>query len=769
MRRGSLQRYVLQRWTIIGGILFVAMAAAGVWSLASARSAAGRRSLAYQPRKNNIDTSGLSVVMAGFGPRLPQATASLQEISTAWRRAGYRNIELIDRKLAAENRDAAAVLPDLLDKAMLLNYEGEPAKAYAVLDEMRSQVQDHKSLARDWLFTIVYLQGVMALRRGENENCILCRGESSCILPIASAAVHTNPDGSRLAIERFTEYLRQFPADLEVRWLLNLAHMTLGEHPEKVDPRFLISLDHFRKCEFDIGRFRDVGHIVGVNRFNQAGGAIMEDFDNDGLLDIVVTTADPTESMAIYRNTGDGTFFEWTAAAGVTGQLGGLNCVQSDFDNDGFMDVYITRGAWMNHPVRPTLLKNNGDGTFSDVTEQARLLVPVNSNSAIWADYDNDGQLDLFVCCEAQPSRLFRNLGNGSFLDVTAASGLLANDRPWCKGAAWIDFDNDGFPDLFLNYLFDTSRLFRNNRDGTFRDVTYSSEIEGPQMGFSCWAWDYDNDGWLDLFATCFDRTLEDVVKGLIGQPHSRNPSRLYHNVQGERFEIVTQEAGLDLVFATMGSNFADFDNDGFLDIFLGTGDPRTETLVPDRMFKNVAGRRFAEVTACSRTGHLQKGHGVACGDWDRDGNVDIFVEMGGAVNGDKYHNVLFQNPGHENSWLTVKLTGKMTNRPAIGARIKVVVEGHESLTVHRHVSSGSSFGANPIEQTIGLGGADRVALLEIHWPGSKTTQTFHNLAVNQSIQVTEFADDYHTLRQEPISLPNSPAKAKRSTARGRE
>ena len=139
------------------------------------------------------------------------------------------------------------------------------------------------------LYRIIYFQGVTALRRGENDNCIMCRGESSCILPIAPAAVHTKPEGSRLAIRHFTEYLEQFPDDLGVRWLLNLAHMTLGEYPAKVDPRFLVSLDRFRNSEFDIGKFRDVGHLVGVNRFNQAGGAIMEDFDNDGLLDIVVT------------------------------------------------------------------------------------------------------------------------------------------------------------------------------------------------------------------------------------------------------------------------------------------------------------------------------------------------------------------------------------------------------------------------------------------------------------------------------------------------
>ena len=211
---------------------------------------------------------------------------------------------------------------------------------------------------------------------GETDNCVMCRGESSCILPINAAAVHTNPIGSRLAIGHFTEYLEQFPDDLDVRWLLNLAHMTLGEFPDKVDRSFLISLDHFLKSEFDIGKFRDIGQEVGVNRFNQAGGAVMEDFDNDGLLDLAVTTYDPTEHMAYYRNSGDGTFEDRTESAGLTKQLGGKNLVQTDFNNDGRPDLFISRGAWMPFPVRQSLLQNNGDGTFSDVTRQAGLLRP---------------------------------------------------------------------------------------------------------------------------------------------------------------------------------------------------------------------------------------------------------------------------------------------------------------------------------------------------------------------------------------------------------
>jgi len=712
----------------------------------------------FQPRNDSdIDTSGFFPLLRTIQPWNPNA--SLETIAESWRQPGFKVMSRMDasRATVMSSGNPVKIVNFLILKAMLLNSEGEPKGAYETLKEARLLLEQHSVAAQRWLYSIVYFQGVTALRRGENENCIECRGESSCILPISPAAVHTNPAGSRLAIQHFTEYLRQFPDDLDARWLLNLAHMTLGEYPDKVDQRFLISLDRFTNSEFDIGRFRDVGHLVGVNRFNEAGGAIMEDFDNDGLLDIATTSMDPTQSMAYYRNKGDGTFEDRSKEAGVTNQPGGLVCYQVDYNNDGRMDVFIPRGAWLPYAVRPSLLRNNGGGTFLDVTRDAGLLDPVNSNSACWGDYDNDGWIDLFLGCEKQPNRLYHNRGDGTFEEVSVKAGLRPSAQSlFCKGTAWIDFDNDDYPDLFLNNMEGAAELYRNNRDGTFTSVTREMGIDGPVSGFSCWAWDYDNDGWLDIFATSFGRNVAPVVMGLLGQPHSPESNRLYRNVKGKGFEDKTKEAGLDLVFAPMGSNYADFDNDGFLDMYLGTGALSFEALVPNRMLKNVGGSRFAEITGTTGTGHLQKGHGVACGDWDRDGDNDLFVEMGGPVHGDRFHNVLFQNPGQGNRWLTVKLVGKKTNRAAIGARIKVVTSGEKPLTIHRHVSSGSSFGANPLQQTIGLARSERVAVLEIHWPASGATQVFRDIAANQAIEVTEFADSYRPLDWRPIPLPEA-------------
>jgi hypothetical protein len=706
-----------------------------------------------QPRLP-IDPSGIDIIQEAaelWGPN-----ASLKQIAQNFDHAADRVIKTIDQRLTVQQTASMERSGLLWMKARALMYKGKPGLAYDILCQCRREVEGEGGTTRvRTLSNILYAQGIACLRRGEDENCVMCRGESSCILPISPAALHKIPEGSQKAILHFTEYLQHFPDDLEVRWLLNLAHMTLGEYPSKVDPVYLVKLDHYMHPEFDIGKFRDIGHLVGVNRFNQAGGAIMEDLNNDGLLDLVVSSFSQLQPLSIYQNTGKGTFEEVTKDSGAEEQLGGLSCVQVDYNNDGLLDIYIPRGAWLHRPIRPSLLRNDGDFHFTDVTAEAGLLDPVNSNSGMWADYDNDGWVDLFVACEKQPNRLYRNLGNGTFQRIGPESGLSQNPNAFSKGCTWLDYNNDDYPDLFVNNLTARGELYHNNRDGTFTDVTSKVGINGPEVGFSCWAWDYNNDGYMDIFATCYVKSLKDCVKGMMGVPHNSPNNKLYRNKDGQRFEDVTREAGLDMVFMTMGSNYGDFDNDGYLDFFLGTGEPSYGALIPDRMFKNVSGGRFAEITASAGVGHLQKGHAIACGDWDRDGNIDIFAEMGGAVDGDMYHNVLFQNPGHDANWISIKLEGKQTNRAALCARIKIVTDGSNPLTVHRHITPGSSFGSSPLEQTIGLAKATRIRELEIHWPTSHTTQKFYDLDVNQAIKITEFADTYEPRKYKRITHKN--------------
>ena len=206
-----------------------------------------------------------------------------------------------------------------------------------------------------------------------------------------------------------------------------------------------------------------------------------------------------------------------------------------------------------------------------------------------------------------------------------------------------------------------------------------------------------------------------------------------------------------------MGSNFGDLDNDGFLDFYLGTGGPSYGALVPNILFRNHEGEKFVDITASSGTGHLQKGHAVAFADINNDGNQDIFAEIGGATPGDKYYSALFKNPGqNRNNWIKIKLSGVKTNRAAIGARIKVIVENEDRAhrEIHRSVTSGGSFGASPLEQHIGLGKASEVKTLEIWWPTSNTRQVFESVAANQVLEIREFDKKYTTIQRRTFALP---------------
>ncbi len=697
----------------------------------------------FESSRRFQDDSGQGAAWSAF-PLPIRDPSSLTEIRDAYVGVGSRGARLVEEELARCLLSPEERLEGLLVLARLHLYEGRFAEASAALVRARRWAVEgpFSTRPREREQTVLFFQGVAALRRGEVDNCVACCCGTSCILPLGPEAVHQKPAGSREAIEHFTEFLRSQPDSMGARWLLNLACATLGEYPEGVPEPYRIALWP-PSPENDVGRFRNIAARVGLDRLNQAGGAIMDDFDNDGLLDVFTTSMDPAQAMAFYRNRGDGTFEDRSRAAGLAGQFGGLYCVQGDYDNDGFLDVFVCRGAYTRTPQRPTLLHNNGDGTFTDATRAAGVDVPIDSQVAAWADYDNDGWLDLFVGGESVRGRLYHNRGDGTFEEVAVRAGVA---RPGlvCKGAAWGDYDGDGLPDLFVNHTNGPPCLFHNNGDGTFTDVAPRLGITRPAVGFSCWFWDYDNDGHLDLFAAATEPRLDKVVRSWLGLPHDGILPRLYRNRGDGTFEDVTAAVGLDKAMCPMGSNFVDVDNDGFLDVYLGTGTPDYSMLVPNRLFRNEGGRRFVDVTVSSGTGHLQKGHAVACGDWDRDGNVDIFEEMGGGTPGDQAHNVLFQNPGHAHPWITVKLVGKKTNRAAIGARVKVTLDGGRAI--YRTVTSGSSFGGNALQQTIGLGPATRIQSLEVFWPASKTTQTFRDVPLNQALEITELATDYRRL-----------------------
>ncbi len=686
-------------------------------------------------------------------------------------------------------------------------YAAMTAAQRAQLDASVKQWVDYYAVQ-----THFYL-GVAYMRMGEDQNCCLRHNAEACILPLRGGGIHTLQQGSRRAIEHFSAVLEhpywqgaplspqdeaaavgsmnaanlasgavQLPASAAqrvdyqqaARWLLNIAHMTVGDYPDRVPEKYRVAPQAFQS-QTDFPRFENVAPKLKLDTFNLCGGAVVDDFDGDGYLDIVTSTWDLKGQMRFFRNNGDGTFADRTRAAGLLGFYGGLNMVQADYDNDGDTDIFVVRGAWLDqwgrHPN--SLLRNDGDGTFTDLTFAAGLgQVHYPTKTAAWGDYDNDGDLDLFIANETgrqtpYPSQLFRNDGDGTFTDVAAQAGAQLDC--FGMGAVWGDYDGDRHPDLYVSC--GPNRLLRNNGDGTFAEVGEQLGVRGPKRPFAVWFWDFDNDGHLDIFASASSGPVGVLALNALGvgvaaqRPALRalqesvdvELMHLYRNDGRGGFGEVGRQYQLTYPAEPMGANFGDLNNDGYLDFYLATGDVAYAELRPNVMFLNGGDAGFANVTMAGGFGHLQKGHGVSFADIDNDGDQDVYVQMGGAFPGDKFNDALFENPGFGNRWIGVELEGRRSNRSAIGARIHArILEGGAERSVFRHVNSGGSFGCNPLRQTLGLGRAERLVQLEVFWPTTGRTQVFGDVAMDQIVHIVEGEQGYEVVELKAFDLGGS-------------
>jgi len=648
---------------------------------------------------------------------------------------------------------------------------GHLKEAYDLLPQVKGKVGDN--YVND---TILQL-AVSYLRLGETQNCCVRNTPESCIVPIRGAGIHTNPEGSTTAIQYLEELLERpnLAADraMIARYLLNIAYMTIGEYPDSVPIRYRIPTESFTSG-IEFPKFPNIAAKLGVNTFNLCGSAVVDDYNGDGYLDIFSSTFDTAGEPHLFINNANGGFVECAHDAGLAKLYGGLNAVQADYDNDGDVDVLVLRGAWLaeagRHPS--SLLANDGHGNFSDVTFAAGLGdVFYPTHSAAFFDYDNDGDLDLYVGHESSqtikaPSQLFRNNGNGTFTDVAAAAGV--ENLRFAKGVVAGDYDGDDFPDLYVSNVHDRNRLYRNNHDGTFTDVAPDLKVQLPIDSFPTWFWDFDNDGALDIFVASYGSRIPTVAAYFFKRKPTFEPSHLYRGDGHGGFEDVTERTGLDKYpMLVMGANFGDLNNDGFLDMYLGTGDPDFWSLMPKLCFLNRGGERFFNVTMASGMGHLQKGHGVSFADFDNDGDLDVYEQMGGAYPGDKFNDVLYENPGFGSNWLGVELVGTRSNRSAIGARLHAVVEEPNGSThsVYRHVNSGGSFGSNPLRQTLGLGKNGKLRSLEVYWPTTGETQRFTDLPTNEVIRITEGKHDFTVLQLKKLDFSPEQNEATAATA----
>ena len=523
-----------------------------------------------------------------------------------------------------------------MELAVELLRTGESREAVSILEKMRAYPGATEMELPDWMPSVDELLAISYLRMGEQENCIQNHNPESCIFPIAGQGIYQLKEGPEKAAELYVEILQKDPENLKARHLLNLCHMTLGTWPESVPAAYRIGKEVFAS-EYPLPRFTDIAMNVGVDENQLSGGAIMEDFNRDGHLDLVCSSMDLFGQMK-YFEYHDGQLMDHTQKAGLEGQVGGLNLIQADYNNDGYPDIFVLRGAWFeDFGQQPnSLLKNNGDGTFTDVTRESGLLSFYPTQTGTWADFNRDGWLELFIGNESTenfqaPCELYLNNGDGTFSEQAVAAGL--SHQLFYKGVTAGDYDNDGWPDLYLSAYGANNELWHNeglNEAGQliFREVGAAAGVQEPIFSFPVWFWDYDNDGWEDIFVSGYDfrKQVPELIKEYLGQ--DIDPTYLsgfYHNNQDGTFSNMRSELHMDRNLFTMGCNYGDLDNDGYQDFYIGTGAPEMTDLFPNRMFRNEQGQFFQDVTTAGGFGHLQKGHGIAWGDIDNDGDQDIY------------------------------------------------------------------------------------------------------------------------------------------------
>jgi hypothetical protein len=674
------------------------------------------------------------------------------------------------RAMIEKETETFAKLNLTIDYAYELLKSGNTAEALQHYNEVISFIYQNKIPIDSITFrNLNTMLGITYMRHGEIENCVQKHNHQSCFIPIAGEGVHTLPFGSTQAIKVFQAILKSIPEDLEVRYLLNLAYMTLGQYPDKVPPQYLIDPAWF-SSQHKMQPFRDIAPELKINRNGLSGGAVMDDFNNDGWLDIAATSWGLNDQMILYINNGDGTFSDRTDDFGLTGHVSGLNLNQTDFNNDGWIDLYIMRGAWFlsEGKIPNTLLMNTGKGKFEDVTIRAGLTHHAPTQASAWTDINLDGWLDLIVANESMPSNphgidVYVNQKDGTFINQPTEFGLTQNH--YFKGCVASDVNNDKYPDLYMSSLTEGTFLFINQEGKSFIQAPPASNIGIPPKCFPSFSFDFDNDGFEDLFTSAFSNEGTPSYHWMMSKMGKADPDmlpRLYHNKGNQTFEEVGLAMGLNEVTFTMGCNFGDINTDGFLDFYLGTGNPLYQSLVPNKMYLNMEGRKFEDVSYSGGFANIQKGHGVSFGDLDHDGDEDIYTVIGGAYEGDHFFNTLFENPNEQNNhWLILKLTGTSANKAAIGARVAISVqENGKERMIYRTVTSGASFGANSFALEVGLRKADAIKNVVVQWPCQNCPDdVYSGLEINSAYQLTQGQPvaskmEYKKWQKSPVKEP---------------
>jgi tetratricopeptide (TPR) repeat protein len=515
------------------------------------------------------------------------------------------------------------------------------------------------------------------------------------------------------------------------QWNLRLAYLEAhGTYPGDLLPTYQITLAH--TVEKASVRFEDVAKTYGVDKIDRGRGVSWVDVNGDGRLDLFTVGIQAPHGLFIQTDRG---FSPTKQRSNLDDIPGGWAAIAADFDGDGDSDLYVTRDAWEGSE-RNSLYQNDGYGRFVDIAGSTGTVDEDDSFTAAWGDVNGDGYLDLYVADgitgSGAANKLFVHDGKSGFSDEARLRGV--NDSGKSLGVAFGDYDLDGDLDLYVANVANSNRLYRNDGD-TFTDIASSSGLSNPINGsYVPFFFDSDSDGDLDIFVSSM-AYFEDFVESATSDNISyRSRAHLYRNDGNDRFSERAAAAGLARAFGSMGAGYSDVDNDGQLDIYLANGGPIMSRFEPNALFMG-AGDHYVEVAAAAGVDNLGKGHGVAFADYDNDGDSDIYVGLGGHYPGDQWPNSLYRNEGTANRWLSVALQGIPPNVSAIGAQATLFSGNHVH---HAEVQSGGGFGSTnsyPIE--FGLGTRTQVDSLIVRWPSGQR-DVYTSIDIDQYLHLAE-------------------------------
>lgn len=537
--------------------------------------------------------------------------------------------------------------------------------------------------------------------------------------------------------------IERYPEVLELKWHLAQIWRATGR-PLAEMPATYRFVQHESLPAAHAGHFTEMARELGIDKKDGGRSSAWADFDADGDLDLVALGH---PDLAYYRNDG-ARFSDQTQNAGLLLPLGGIGAQVADYDNDGDADLYITRDGWFGGGAN-VLFANRGDGHFTDKTAQAGVGDLGSSFCAAWADYDNDGFLDIYVANGTgatgdSTNVLYRNRGDGTFVNVAAVANVAHTGQS--LSAAWGDFDGDNDADLYVCNFTQPNVLYRNEGDGSFADITAQAGVAATHIdGFITFVLDYDNDGMLDIFVGNWSEFETVLADRAAGQNTSvRDRPALYRNRGDGTFEDLSERAGIARAHGTMSGVPADIDNDGWVDLYLGNGGPQMGRRDPDVLYRNLGNGTFEDATESLGLGHIGKSHGVTFADYDGDGDVDLYVPSGGAQPGDYWHNAFYRNEGFGNHWLVLKLQGRESNRDGIGAQISVRCGDNKQL---QEVASGYSFGnSNSLEAEFGLGSCAQIDEIIVRWPSGQV-DAFAAVAADRRLLLVEGAQRLEVVR----------------------